>query len=145
MIIKMTKARIYNSEIINELINVTSPEELARTKKRMLLAARLDDAIKAKGWKQADFANAIGKKPSVVSKWLSGTHNFTSDILFDIERVLNINLIKLEDKQETLLRTYKVSVSLEPNPSAYADYFAMLINKSPQSIYKSNHKINTSN
>jgi len=86
----MTKPRVYNSEVIKELMAETSPEELARTEKRMLLAARLDDAIKARGWRQTEFATAIGKKPSEVSKWLSGTHNFTADTLCDIEGMLDI-------------------------------------------------------
>jgi transcriptional regulator with XRE-family HTH domain len=54
----------------------------------MLLAARIDDARKAKGWSQHEFAEQMGKNPSEISKWLSGTHNFTSDTLWDIEEKL---------------------------------------------------------
>lgn len=141
----MTKARVYNSEIIKELMAETSPEELARTEKRMLLAARLDDAIKARGWRQTEFAKAIGKKPSEVSKWLSGTHNFTVDTLFDIEGVLKINLVRLENKQETIVRTYNITVSSVSAGVPIGDWFKTLISKSSHSVYKANSHINSLN
>ncbi len=59
----------------------------------MLLAAKIDNAIKAKYWKKKEFAESLNKKPSEIAKWLSGTHNFTIETLFDIERVLDINII----------------------------------------------------
>src|SRR4030042_5807293 len=107
----MKKPETYNSPVLDELLKDITPEELEKTEKRMQLAARIDDAIKAKGWKKKDFANALGKTPSEISKWLSGTHNFTADTLFDIERVLNILLFRLENKQETTFRTYFLTVS----------------------------------
>lgn len=93
------KAETYSSSLIDELLKGISPEEQERTDKRMLLAARIDDGIKAKGWKKKDFAMAMSKTPSEITKWLSGTHNFTADTLFDIERVLEINLFQKEVKQ----------------------------------------------
>jgi ribosome-binding protein aMBF1 (putative translation factor) len=91
-------ADTYNSPFINELLQGISPKELERTNKRMLLATRIDDSIKAKGWKKKNFASAMGKTPSEITKWLSGNHNFTADTLFDIERVLNINLFQSLEK-----------------------------------------------
>ena len=32
-----------------------------------------------------------------ISKWLSGTHNFSSDALFDIEEILGIEVITTEN------------------------------------------------
>jgi len=101
----MNKSETYNSPLIEELLQVISPEKLKKTEKRMLLAARIDDAIKERGWKRKEFANALGKTPSEITKWLSGTHNFTSETLFDIEQVLNINLLKLDYKQDAIIET----------------------------------------
>jgi transcriptional regulator with XRE-family HTH domain len=95
------KAETYSSSLIDELLKGISPEDQERTDNRMLLAARIDDGIKAKAWKKKDFANAMGKTPSEITKWLSGTHNFTSDTLFDIARVLGINLIQTENEQKS--------------------------------------------
>ena len=41
------------------------------------IADRIDTFIKKKGLTQKKFADSIGKRPSEVSKWLSGQHNFT--------------------------------------------------------------------
>ena len=41
------------------------------------IADRIDTFIKKKGLTKKKFADSIGKRPSEVSKWLSGQHNFT--------------------------------------------------------------------
>jgi len=93
------KARVFKSSIIDDVLNTITPEEQLRTDHRMLLAAKIAEAIKAKGWKKKDFREAMGQKyPSVITKWLSGTHNFTTDTLTDIGRVLGINLLNLNSE-----------------------------------------------
>lgn len=89
----MNKAREYHSPIIEKLQRRISPEKREQVTKRMLLAARIDDKIRERGLSNQEFAFMIGKKPSEISKWLSGTHNFTTETLWEIERVLNIQLV----------------------------------------------------
>lgn len=107
----MKKAENYSSKLIDDLLNEISPEELERTKEKMMLAARIDEAKKAKGWKNKDLAKALNKRPSEITKWLSGTHNFTSDTLFDIGKILNIELINLSDKKPEQVTYFYLSVS----------------------------------
>lgn len=38
----------------------------------------------------------MGKRPSEITKWLSGTYNFNTDTLFDIEDVLGIIIVAIE-------------------------------------------------
>ena len=52
----MSKAETYNSKIIDELFDSISLEKEEKIRKRMLLAARIDKGIKAKGWKKKDLA-----------------------------------------------------------------------------------------
>jgi transcriptional regulator with XRE-family HTH domain len=141
----MNNRKSYNSQVIDDLLREITPRELSGIEKRMLLAVRIDDAIKTKGWKKKDFAKAIGKKPSEVSKWLSGTHNFTADTLFDIERVLDIQLFRLENKQETTFKTYIVSVSNKL--SEYHQPYGQEIMNDPlyKSFYKAKSSVNTQN
>jgi len=89
---KKNKAKLAegrSSKVLKSLLEEISPTEQKRTENRMLLAARIDDARKAKGWNQNEFAEQMGRNLSEISKWLSGTHNFTSDTLWDIEEKLH--------------------------------------------------------
>ena len=92
---KKKKAEDYTSPALNELMDETDENEYKRTEKRMMLAARIDAAKRAKGWKNKDLAKVLGKKDSEISKWLSGTHNFTADTLSDLEEVLGIQLLNI--------------------------------------------------
>ena len=79
----------YNSPAIDDLFYDTDEIEYRRTKKRMLLARKIDEAKHAKGWTNKDLANALGLDESQIIKLLSGTHNFTVNTLTDIEELLN--------------------------------------------------------
>ena len=39
-----------------------------------------------------ELAIKMRKQPSVITKWLSGTHNFTIETLVDLEQILNIKI-----------------------------------------------------
>ncbi|HWK07517.1 MAG TPA: helix-turn-helix transcriptional regulator [Puia sp.] len=87
----------YSSDLIGDLLNDINPQEGARIDYKMQLAAKIYAGLKSKGWKSLQLAEALNlKSPSLVSKWLSGTHNFTVDTLVDIQQVLGIKLIDIE-------------------------------------------------
>ena len=58
---------------------------------------KIAEGIKRKGLSQKEFAEKMSKRPSEISKWLRGDHNFTTSTLFDIEDVLNIHLIDINE------------------------------------------------
>ena len=81
----------------------------------MRLAAKIYAGLKARGWKSLDLARALNvKSPSLVSKWLSGTHNFTADTLIDIQRVLNIQLLDVESLPTAPGPNLNLTVVVEP-------------------------------
>lgn len=41
------------------------------------IATEIDSLMRERGFGKKQFAEALGKKPSEVTKWLSGQHNFT--------------------------------------------------------------------
>jgi transcriptional regulator with XRE-family HTH domain len=103
----MNKTSKQNTSALSKLLNEITPSEQAKTDAKMIIAAKIADALKAKGWKHADLLNALGKKnPSVVTKWLSGTHNFTVDTLVELECVLDISLLNIEKNQEKAIASY---------------------------------------
>ena len=86
------KPRTYKSPILSELIQNISKEELEKTESKMRLALKIAEAIKAKGYNKGEFAKKINKNNSEISKWLSGTHNFTHDTLILLENELRSSL-----------------------------------------------------
>ncbi len=83
------------SGVLGELLANIDPKELARTRKRMMLAAKIEEAMKKRGFNQKQFALLMGKSEAVISEWLSGDRNFTVDTLTDIEEILDIQLINV--------------------------------------------------
>ena len=122
---------IYRSKLIEDLLNEISLEELKRTERKMMLAARIDDGLKAKGMKKGELAKALNKRPSEISKWVSGTHNFTSDTLWDIGDVLGINLINIkEQRKEPVIYFASAMASVSDNQKMCikpTDYYELMI------------------
>ena len=86
---------------ILQRLNTKSIETYKATESRMKLAAKIEDALKTNGLSKKQFAGILGKHPSEITKWLSGTHNFTVDTLIDISKVLGVELISIEEKSTT--------------------------------------------
>ena len=118
----MNKAETYTSKISENLLQELTPEETEKIEKRMLLAAKIDNALKSKGWKQKDFAESLNKQPSEITKWLSGTHNFTTDTLWDIERVLGVELVRLEEKSQEQVISFHLSINKDAEIKKTFDY-----------------------
>lgn len=106
----MNKPKRQRSAVIAKLQQERSATAFEKTKKQMLLAAKIQDAIKAKGFNNARFAELMDQHPSVISKWVSGTHNFTTDTLFDIEDKLNISLVVAGEQQTKIITKEYVAV-----------------------------------
>jgi transcriptional regulator with XRE-family HTH domain len=89
----MNKIPEYNSELMDKIYQNIPQTTFDFVSNRMILASRINEAIKSRGWSQKQFADEMGKKPSEISRWLSGTHNFTTDTLWHIEQILGIRLL----------------------------------------------------
>ena len=66
---------------LRELLNDISPEERAEVRLSFQISNRLDFLMKEKGLSKKQLADAIGKRPSEITRWLSGEHNFTISTL----------------------------------------------------------------
>lgn len=96
---KTTNARKYHSSKLQELLDEITPLEMEPTKIKMQLAVRIEDLMKSKGWNKSQFAEKVGKNPSEITKWLSGTQNFTTDVLTEIAFALGVELTALFGKK----------------------------------------------
>jgi transcriptional regulator with XRE-family HTH domain len=111
----MNKINKKERNLIEQLLDRISSEDAEKIKNRMVLAAKIDEALKAKNWKKKDFAEALNKNQSMITKWLSGTHNFTADTLWDIERILKIRLIDLGDSAAARSGDVHIYLSVKNN------------------------------
>ena len=81
--------------LLDNLLEEITPEQQARTDCKMRIATIIDEVMKSEEINKKQFADKIGRKPSDITKWLSGTHNFTIETLIDIEQVLKIRILNL--------------------------------------------------
>lgn len=121
-LITMNKpAEKYESEFLGELLSKISPQEQEKTEKRMMLAAKIDKARIKKGWSKKELAERMGKRPSEITKWLSGTHNFTTETLFDLEYHLESKFIHVGEKQKEQILHFHLSISQVVNTAKCVD------------------------
>ena len=107
---KNNKVMYKKQSPLDELLSEITPEEQGKTDVKMQLAAKISDAMAAKGWNNKMLMKAMGKKnPSEITRWLSGTHNFTVETLIDLERVLEINFLDTQPEKKTT-HQYVISV-----------------------------------
>ena len=73
----MRTANISLQEIFNE-IPVEKREE---TRLSFAISNRIADLMQERGLNKKQFAEALGKRPNEITRWLSGEHNFTISTL----------------------------------------------------------------
>jgi transcriptional regulator with XRE-family HTH domain len=109
----MSKIKAYHSDAIDSFLKEIDPEVEKRIEFRMQLAAKIDKARIKMNLSKKQFAAKLSKSPSEISKWLSGTHNFTSDTLFEIQQLLKVELINVEDRPKEEIWHFSVQVAQE--------------------------------
>ena len=87
---------------------------LAKTRNRMLVAAKIADAMRSSNMNQKQLAQKMGKTESEVSEWLSGDRNFTLDTLTEIEHTLNVSLINTESSRYAYSEKVEKSAIIVP-------------------------------
>ena len=91
----MKNSKTYKSEIVDTILKESSPILRKQISLKLKIAKKIDDVRKNNNWSKLDLAKAFNKHPSIITKWLNGTYNFTIDTLVEIEEVLNIKLSAL--------------------------------------------------
>lgn len=64
-------------------------------RKHQLLTSRIIDGMKANNLNKGQFASKMNVQPSIITRWLSGHHNFTIETLIKIEQNLSIKLLNV--------------------------------------------------
>jgi ribosome-binding protein aMBF1 (putative translation factor) len=59
------------------------------------ISNRINDLMQKRGLSKLEFAQALGKRPSEVTKWLSGQHNFTIRTLSLLSSFFGESLVRV--------------------------------------------------
>lgn len=78
---------------LGRMVSTTDSKQLAKTRNRMLVAAKIADAMQERNLNQKQFAKLMGRTESEISDWLSGDRNFTIDTLFEIGQALGVSFL----------------------------------------------------
>ena len=90
----MQNARFINP-IFKEMVEKIPAERRRESELSYSIARRINEVLVRKGWTQADLAKAVGRPPAVVSRWMSGTQNFTLKTLASLEIALGERIISV--------------------------------------------------
>ena len=86
--------KIYSS-IVQEVYDSISDLDWATDAITEGIASRIDAIMKEKGISKKDLAILTHRRPSDVTRWLSGGHNFTCRTIALIEQALGTSLIMI--------------------------------------------------
>jgi ribosome-binding protein aMBF1 (putative translation factor) len=86
---------------LTQLLGNITPEEKMETRLSFLISNRIDSLMAERGLSKKQFADAIGRKPSEVTKWLSGEHNFTLKTIAFLSAFFGESLINVTSSTPT--------------------------------------------
>jgi len=89
-----------NNIISDWLEKNNNPEIDKLVEMNLAIANKIHEMLIERGLKPADLARMLEKKPSEISKWLTGTHTFTTKTIAKIGTVLGDDIIHIEPQKE---------------------------------------------
>ncbi len=96
------------NNIINDWLQENGNPEIAKlVEKNLAIANKIHEMLEERRLKPADLARMLKKTPSEISKWLTGTHTFTTKTITKIETILGDDIIHVEPQREIVyLKVY---------------------------------------
>ncbi len=107
----------YRSAILDALLAQITPKEQEKVAIKMRIAVRIADRIEELRMQKKELAAACDQKgSSMITKWLSGGHNFTVDTLVDIGFALGVSvadLVRPAEQRVFFSRTITIHVAAD--------------------------------
>lgn len=102
---------------IKERLKTVNPDIRNSFRKSDSIAQLIENKLKEKNWSKGRLADELGaKSQSVVTRYLTGQHNFTLNTIVELERALDCTLISVcgdENKDDSLINDSNVSAHLD--------------------------------
>ena len=80
-------------KLVEQLIDTVPAEQKKQFEYSNEISDRLDAILKERGISQRGLARMTGKRPSEITRWLSGQHNFTLATIAKLSVVLDYDFI----------------------------------------------------
>lgn len=84
----------------NELVSSVPKDIKAELDLSFAISNRIYQLMTERGLTKKQFADAIGKRPSEITKWLSGQHNFTIRTLSQLSVFFGKSLITVSNERK---------------------------------------------
>lgn len=87
--------------LFEQCVAEVAPEVMAEVNLNMDIANRIADILKAKKITQRELAARLGKRESEISRWLTGSHGFTTTTLAKLSAVLGEPIVEVSKRAKT--------------------------------------------
>lgn len=87
--------------LFEKCLSNVAPEVREEVRLNMDIANRIYDILQARNMTQREFATLMGKRESEISRWLTGSHGFTTATLAKIAAVLGEPIVQIKREPET--------------------------------------------
>lgn len=84
------------NSLFDQCVANVAPEVMKEVSLNVDIANRIYDLLKEKKMTQREFAALMGKRESEISRWLTGTHGFTTTTLAKIAAVLGEPIVMVK-------------------------------------------------
>ncbi|MBQ5979424.1 MAG: helix-turn-helix transcriptional regulator [Bacteroidales bacterium] len=112
----------YIDPVFQDALNSVPQRVKGEVDRSFDIANRIALTLKQRGWTQTDLAKKTGKTCSEVSKWLSGTQNFTLRTIALIEEALGTELIQVKGYNQALSHVIIISSEYSPIKASHRNY-----------------------
>lgn len=87
--------------LFEQCLAEVAPEVREEVRLNMDIANRIYDLLKKKGMTQREFSSLMGKRESEISRWLTGSHGFTTTSLAKMAAVLGEPVVEVKKEPQT--------------------------------------------
>lgn len=108
--------------LFKECLANVAPEVRTEVRLNMDIANRIYDLLHEKNMTQREFAALMGKRESEISRWLTGSHGFTTTTLAKISAVLNDPIVEVTREPEVKYVFIPVNTYIRPMESLDGNY-----------------------
>lgn len=108
--------------LFKECLSNVAPEVRSEVRLNMDIANRIYDILKEKNMTQREFATLMGKRESEISRWLTGSHGFTTTTLAKIEAVLEEPIVEVKRKSEIKYVFLPINTYIKPSENPDGNY-----------------------